>query len=441
MWAGYELPDLGLSAAEPIASRLEAVYWDTPDLRLLRRGVTVREESGEWTLDGPDGLVAALDAGAWTGAVLPAAVLGWTRGEPLREVARLATARESFALSNRRGEVARLARDDVALLRGERVAARFRELELTPLEGTPARLLERIEARLREAGAQSLDPVPKVVRGLAPAALEPPPAPPETGPDATAGDAVRALLAAALERWTTHQAPLQLDGSPDSVRAIRGGIRALRRDLRVFTPVVDAREALGRVVDPLTAVRRLDRLLERTGELAGLHKALTAARIGALAHARATLSGPRYAELLREAAALVERPPLPAKSAGRPAADVLPALVREPLKRLMGAPADDPQRQRRLADRLAVAARAAAPYADAKAALAELDELRAVLREHRHATTGIETLAALAARAPEHAWEAGLLAGAERARAAEARHAVAYAFARATRRKLWAWVP
>ncbi len=349
--------------------------------------------------------------------------------------------RESFALSNRRGEVARLARDDIALLRGERVAARFRELELTPLDGAPARLLERIEARLREAGAQSLDPVPKVIRGLAPAALEPPPAPPEAGPDATAGDAIRARLAAALERWATHQAPLHLDGSPDSVRGIRGGIRALRRDLRVFTPVVDARAALARVVDPLTAVRRLDRLLELAGELAGLHAALTAERAAALGVARTTLSGPRYAELLREAAALVERPPVPAKSAARPAAEVLPALVREPLKRLRRAPADDPERQRRLADRLAVAASAAAPYADAKPALSELAELRAVLREHRHATTAVETLAALAARSPEHAWEAGLLAGAERTRAAEARNAVAYAFTRATRRKLWTWVP
>ena len=368
-------------------------------------------------------------------------MLGWTLGAPLREVARLATARESFALSNRRGEVARLARDDVALLRGERVAARFRELELTPLDGVPARLLERIETRLREAGAQSLDPVPKVIRGLAPAALEPPPGPPEPGPDATAGEAIRARLAAALERWTTHQAPLHLDGGPESVRGIRGGIRALRRDLRVFTPVVDARAALGRVVDPLTAVRRLDRLLERASELPGLHAALTAEREAALGVARATLSGLRYAELLREAAALVELPPLHAKSAGRPAADVLPGIVREPLKRLRRAPADDPERQRRLADRLASAASAAAPYVDAKAALAELDELRAVLREHRHATTAIETLAALAARSPEHAWEAGLLAGAERTRAADARNAVAYAFTRATRRKLWSWVP
>jgi CHAD domain len=436
VWAGYELPDLGLDTADPVESRFEAVYWDAPDLRLLRRGVTVRQEGGEWTLRAPDGLVATVDAGE-----LPAPVLGWTRGEPLREVARLATVRESFALSNRRGEVARLARDDVALLRGERVAARFRELELTPLDATPARLLERIEARLRDAGAQSLDPVPKVIRGLAPAAHEPPPAPPEAGADATAGEAIRARLAAALERWAEHQAALQLDGGPESVRGIRGGIRALRRDLRVFTPVVDARAALGRVVDPLTVVRRLDRLIERADELAGLREALVAERGPALAVARATLSGPRYAELLREAAALVERPPLPAKSAGRPAADVLPGLVRGPLRRLSRAPADDPERQRKLADRLAAAASAAVPYADARAALAELDELRTVLREHHHATTAIELLAALAAGSPAHAWEAGLLAGAERTRAAEARNAVAYAFTRATRRKLWAWVP
>ena len=60
MWAGYELPDLGFEVADPIASRFEAVFWDTPDLRLSRHGVTVREEAGEWTLRGPDGLVAEL---------------------------------------------------------------------------------------------------------------------------------------------------------------------------------------------------------------------------------------------------------------------------------------------------------------------------------------------------------------------------------------------
>jgi hypothetical protein len=434
VWAGFELPDLGLTAAEPVAGRFESVYRDTTGLRLLRRGMTVREDGGAWILRGPDDLEAALDADE-----LAAPVLGWTLGEPLVEFARLATVRKSVALSSRRGEVALLARDEVSLLRGERVAARFRELELTPLDGATPRLLERIEARLREAGAQPVDPVPKVIRGLAPAALEPPPAPPAAG---TAADAVRARLAASLARWADHQAPLQLDGTPESVRGLRGGVRALRRDLRLFTPLVDARAAFGRVVDPVTAVRRLDRLVERAHEqgLDALHAALVAERAAGLDFARAALSGPGYAALLREAANLVERPPLPAKTA-RPAAEVLPGLVRGPLRRLTRAPADDPERQRKLADRLAVAADAAAPYADARAALAELDELRALLREHRQATTAVEALAALAARSPAHAWEAGLLAGAERTRAAEARGAVAYAFARATRRKLWSWVP
>lgn len=484
MWAGYELPDLGLTAAEPVAARLEAVYWDTADLRLLRRGVTIREEAGEWTLRGPDGESVALDGGAWRAAeaggarggssseagaasraseggvsggrspefearaprdgVLPAVALGWTLGAPLRELARLATVRESFALSDGRGELALLALDEVSLLRGERVAARFRELELTPLDGAPPRLMARIEARLREAGAQPVDAVPKVVRGLAPAALEPPPpAPPEPGPDASAGDVIRARLAASLERWAEHQAPLHLDGTPESVRGLRAGIRGLRRDLRIFTPVVDAREALGRVLDPLTTVRRLDRLVERAAEqgLDALAEALTADRGRALAVARDVLSGPRYAALLRETAALVDRPPLPARIAERPAAEVLPALVRAPLRRLRRAAADDPGRRRKLVDRLAAAATAAAPYADARAGLAELEELRVVLREHRHATTAIEALAALASRSPEHAWEAGFLAGAERTRAAEASAAVSSAFARATRRKLWAWVP
>src|SRR5262249_58658814 len=121
-----------------------------------------------------------------------AVVLVLRRGEPLREVAQLATVRESFVLSNRRGEVARLARNDVAVLHGGRVAARFRELELTPLGGAPERLLERIEARLREAGAQSLGPVPEGGRGLAPAAPGPPPGPPGARPDRAAARAAPA---------------------------------------------------------------------------------------------------------------------------------------------------------------------------------------------------------------------------------------------------------
>jgi hypothetical protein len=60
VWAGFELPELGLAAAEPVERRLDAVYYDTADLRLLRRGVTVRREAGGWSVRrGSEVLVSA----------------------------------------------------------------------------------------------------------------------------------------------------------------------------------------------------------------------------------------------------------------------------------------------------------------------------------------------------------------------------------------------
>jgi len=145
---------------------------------------------------------------------------------------------------------------------------------------------------------------------------------------------------------------------------------------------------------------------------------------------------------LRAVSALVDSPPLGGR-AGRPPGEVLPRLVREPLRRLRRDDADDLDRLRRDVDRLYVAARAAASYAgpDARRAVAALNDLRSLLREHRRASACVDTLRALASRHASTAWEAGLLAGAERALAAEARAGIADALERATRRKLWAWVP
>jgi hypothetical protein len=182
----------------------------------------------------------------------------------------------------------------------------------------------------------------------------------------------------------------------------------------------------------------LDRLLERA-DAEGLRASLAADRAEALATARAALRDPRYGALLRDVARLAERPPLPAKLAARPAAEVLTGLVRNPLRRVRRAALDDPERLRRLVERLHAAARAAAPHAGAD--LRRLAELRAVLREHHRALTAVDALRALAARSPQHAWAAGLLAGEERVRAAEARAAIPEAVERAMRRKAWTWVP
>ena len=52
----FHLPDLngvvdGVTVTAPEAMRLETVYYDTPDLRLARWGVSLRHRAGEgWTL-------------------------------------------------------------------------------------------------------------------------------------------------------------------------------------------------------------------------------------------------------------------------------------------------------------------------------------------------------------------------------------------------------
>jgi inorganic triphosphatase YgiF len=446
VWAGFELPDLGLAASAPVARRLDARYYDTPDLRLLRRGIMVRHADAAWTVrrTGDEPLLGVDAPAGEVPAPIAALTVAWTLGEPLVPVARLATARRAVTLRDGERDVAALADDEVSLLRGERVAARFRELDLEAVNGAPPGALDRLERRLREAGAQPVDPVPKVVRGLAPTALEPLPQAPATGPDATVAEAVRARLASSLATWVDEHAALALEGSPESVRGVRSAVRALRRDLRVLAPAVEARAGLGRVADALTPVRRLDQLLERAGDELPrpLRARLAVDRAEALAGASASLGGERYAAALRDVARLAERPPL-ASRATRPAAEALPRLVREPLRRVRRAAPEDPERLRTLVDRLSAAVRLAAPFAGADARRAEraVAELRALLHAHHDALTAIESLRALAARAPEHAWAAGMLAGRESALAAERRDALPYAFERATRRRLWAWVP
>lgn len=73
VWPEFALPDLGRavrgdSMDETDEQHLAAVYYDTRDLRLLRRGVTLRHRTGErkggeWTLKLP-GAVAAVGLSA-----------------------------------------------------------------------------------------------------------------------------------------------------------------------------------------------------------------------------------------------------------------------------------------------------------------------------------------------------------------------------------------
>ena len=156
-WPGFELPDLGdladwVAVAEPSSHRLDATYHDAADLRLIRAGVTLRHrlgeggEEGRWTLKLPStsassGTLARTEItlDAPPGAVpeeLARAVRGLLRRAPLLPVARLQTDRRVMVLRDGGGRaVGEVADDEVTVLDGERVAARFRELEVEAASG------------------------------------------------------------------------------------------------------------------------------------------------------------------------------------------------------------------------------------------------------------------------------------------------------------------
>ncbi|HKW58982.1 MAG TPA: CYTH domain-containing protein, partial [Candidatus Dormibacteraeota bacterium] len=142
----FHLPDLagvvaGVMPGEPETLRLETVYYDTPDLRLARWGVSLRRRAGEgWTLKlAPARSGAILERDELTfegnGKKPPpkaiAVVRGYVRNSELVPVAHLSTVRRRVRLVDGSGaRVAEVVDDEVSVRAGRRVAARFREIEV-----------------------------------------------------------------------------------------------------------------------------------------------------------------------------------------------------------------------------------------------------------------------------------------------------------------------
>jgi inorganic triphosphatase YgiF len=284
VWPGFELPDLrgvynGAAASGPEEWRLEAVYFDTADLRLLRRGVTVRFRRGEeprevWTAKLPDeapaiGLarreISIPGAPTTMPALLDDLVRGWALGAPLLPVARLRTLRQRTTLRRRNGQVLAVVDDDeVSIVQRSRVAARFRELELELVDGASPKLLVQLAQRMRSAGAQPVDQMPKLVRALGPSALAPwDLAAPALGAPPSAAELIRAALVASAASLVDHIAAVVLDEDTEGVHQARVGIRRLRSDLKTAQKLLDYKS-----VRPLR--RELDWLMGELGEVRDL---------------------------------------------------------------------------------------------------------------------------------------------------------------------------
>jgi len=171
-------------------------------------------------------------------------VRAYLRRSKLQPVARLSTLRHRVQLTGVGGKpLAEVVDDEVSVLEGRRVAARFREIEIELAEGDAA-LLKAIEKRLLAAGAEPGDSTPKHVRALGPKASEPPevaPAPLPKKP--TAGQLVARAIASAVAELFINDPGVRLGSDPEAVHQARVGVRTLRSHLRTFARLLEGEAA------------------------------------------------------------------------------------------------------------------------------------------------------------------------------------------------------
>ncbi len=487
-WAGFILPDMnGLAegvAPEPLTPRsLDAMYYDTADLRLARWGVSLRFRTGDgsgWTVklpegdDGPALVRREVPFPGSAGAPPDAAadlVRAYARSAPLLQVARIRTRRHGVALKDEEGHLlAEVVSDEVTVLDGRRVAARFREVEVEVDGRAPSGLLHTVVQRLRAAGAGSPDPTPKVVRALGARATEPPEVVvPSLGADPTGGQVVRNAIASSVSRILVHDAGVRLGDDPEDVHQARVGTRRLRSDLRTFRPLLveewvePLREELSWLADVLGGVRDADVLTERLRRQAAQLPEVDAASFAPVLHrladerevARARLlevmASDRYVALL-DRLVLAANNPMLAAASDKPADEVVPPLVARPWKALRQAvralppdPVDEALHAVRiLSKRARYAAEAAVPAVGKPARLfaAAIAGVQGVLGDHNDASVAEEWLRQHAVGADvTQALALGELVGVQRSEAARCRQIWRGAWKKADRKQLRSWLP
>ena len=200
--ADFALPDLtgvdGVAAVNgPRTYRLRAVYFDTPDFRLIAAKITLRRRTGGadagWHLKLPAGADSRREIHAPLGratrqvpARLAELVTSWCGGQPLQPIARLATTRRVRWLAGQDGQVLAEVADDLVSgsLPGPGAAAagpavpggpewrevsRWREVEVELGTGTRG-LLDAVGELLLRAGAEPSAAASKLGRLLTSAA-------------------------------------------------------------------------------------------------------------------------------------------------------------------------------------------------------------------------------------------------------------------------------
>ena len=459
---------------------LDATYFDTDDLRLVRAGATVRYRNDEgWVVKLPVASGTVLTRAEHRFAGGPATppdpavdlVRALTRGVPLTMVARLCTTRQQVRVSTPDGTgVATLVDDTVRVTEGAAAEPAFREIEVELLEDSVSHHADLL-AKLRAAGAGAPDPTPKLARALGPRAMAPPdvavPAVPRR--EASVDLVVRAAIATGVDRLVRHDPGVRIGDDPENVHQARVATRRLRSNLRVFRELLDEqwaqelRDELCWLGDVLGGVRDADVLLDRLeAKIARLPTVDQGAADRLIATLRtdrerkrelllASLRGERYNRLLDRLVLAARRPRLLLRVDDLPDVEILREVVRGPWRRLRDAVRalpDEPRdtelhNLRILVKRARYAAEAVDPAfgKPARAFARALTGVQDVLGEHQDAVLASEWLRRNAAPLEEAVgFAAGQLAMLEHADARRARDAWPAAWRRAERRRLRDWL-
>ncbi|MCF6525338.1 CYTH and CHAD domain-containing protein [Streptomyces sp. JJ36] len=491
------LPALDVKGVRSVVDRgtvrLDATYYDTADGRLAADGLTLRRRTGGpdegWHLKLPvePGVREEIRAPLSNAPprALTSLVRSRTRGVPLAPVIRLRSDRHVWRLEEDSGAL--LAEVAVDAVHAERTAGgdgpggrgdddgapdgvsgpgrttAWTEIEVELGDAGGAKLLDRVEKRLRGAGLRRSSSASKLERALArtaPAGTRPPGVPtartPRTETVPAGGSAGDTVLRYVREQVT---ALVELDPAvrrdlPDAVHRMRVATRRLRSCFRSYGTVLDRRvtDPLGEELRWLAGELGYDRdrevltarLADAVAELPRplLHGPVRG-RLRTFAHARRSgsrrrllgvLDGKRYLALLDRLDALLADPPLRRAAAG-PAREALAATVHRDTGRLasrLGRALDlppGPDRDlalhdaRKAAKRARYAAEAARPALGkpAKEYRRRLTTVQEHLGDHQDSVVAREALREIARQAHdagEHSFTYGVLYQRESDRAA-----------------------
>ena len=470
----------------PEEQRLDAVYFDTPDLRLARAGITLRRREGGsdagWHLKLPAGPDSRDELRVPLGrarrnppAELTRLTRVHTRGSRVQPVVRLRTRRRRWPLTDQAGRaLAEFVEDRVTAhtLGSSTEASTWREFEVELAEHGSPKLLDRIEKRLIKAGARRSGSVSKLNRALAGRL---PDNPPQADEARSAGDVVLAYLREQAEKMRRFD-PLVRQDAPDSVHQMRVASRRMRSALQAYRRVVD-RDATRPLTDELkwlagelAPARDTEVMAERFSEMvddlpaelvlgpvsAGLDRTFARRQATARERALAALDSDRYLALHDSIDALLADPPLTGR-AERPAKRELVKGVRRAYhrtQRRMDAVDQEPDGEtrdtalhetRKAAKRLRYAAEAARPAVGkpAKRLRKDLKPVQSLLGNHQDSVVARPVLRELGAQAVQeggNGFTHGLLLGLEEARARRAERRLPERWKRLQKRKTTGWL-